>query len=132
LYDKVQGGRLNVQRLLAYKSAIVLASGGRRVEGSVRDMGKTVKFKDFDSGEILPFKFVQVRRLAFNASLNHYTLFYNEDIGGDTGVLRRRFVTLANPATTVAFGVPTKPGEPDRREEVKLGDIVDYVSPLLL
>ena len=47
-------------------------------------------------------------------------------------MLRRRFVTLAAPNTTLAFGVPEKPGEPEKREVLKMKDIVDYVSPLIL
>ncbi len=132
LYGKVQGGRLNVQRLLAYKAALVDLAGGRRLEGNVRDPNKTMRFVDFDSSEVVPLAFSQVRRLMLNAGLGHYTLFYTDEIGRDSGVLKRRFVTLKEGNATLSFGVPTAPGQPDKREEVRLKNIVDYVAPLQL
>jgi hypothetical protein len=67
----------------------------------------------------------------FNPSLGYYTVFYNDEVGRDTGALKRRQVFLKSPNKTVLFGVPTA-GQPDRSVPVKAAKIVDYVSPILL
>lgn len=132
LYGKVQGGRLNVQRMLAYSTAIVDTAAGQHLLGSLRQPDKVVRFTDFETTQAFSLAFVQVRRLMFNPTLDYYTLYYNEESGRDTGVLKRRFVTLKDPNATISFAVPTVAGDPDRKEDVKLKDVRDYVSALLL
>jgi hypothetical protein len=132
LYDKMQGGRLNVTRLLAYKNAIVELRGGRHLVGSWKRLpDKSVRFADTETNETFSLNFVQIRRLMYNESLGYYTLFYNDEVGRDTGILKRRFATLVDGAAQLAFFIP-RADSPDKREEVAVGDIVDYVSPLLL
>ena len=136
LYDNFQGGRLNVERLLSYKTALVDTlvdiSGERHIRGVIREPNKLVRFVDYKKDQAFSLSFVQIRRLMFNPSLGYYTLFYNDEIGRDTGLLNRRFVTLKDAKATIAIGVATRLGEPDRKVNVRLGDIADYVSPLLL
>jgi len=132
LYDKVQGGRLNVQRFLAYKTALVNTAGGRHIAGGVGDPSKLLRFVDFETHEAFLLRFVQIRRLALNPEHGHYTLFYNDDIGRDTGRMKRRLVTLQDPSARLGFSVPIQPGEPGKLEEILLKDLIDYVSPLLL
>lgn len=132
LYDKVRGGRLNVQRLLAYKSALVDLDDGQHLEGTVRDpVGTSLRFTDFNTNEVVRLWFGQIRRLKLNRDLGYYTIFYNDDVGRDSGPMKRRFVTLKDVNAKASFGIPTAAG-PEQLRSVKVKDIIDYVSPLLL
>ena len=132
LYSKVQGGRLNVQRMLDYTTAIVDPAGGTQLRGSLRQPNKTVRFVDFKTSQLFSLTLEQVRRLKFNPKQKYYTLYYTEEAGRDSGILKRRFVTLKDPGTTLSLAVPGGPDEPDSNEDVKLKDVLDYVSALLL
>lgn len=132
LYEKVRGGRLNVRRLLAYKSGLVDLADGRHLEGRVSDpVGTTLRFLDFNNNEVVPLSFGQIRRLKFHPDLGYHTLFYNEESERDSGVMKRRRVTLKDMDAKAVFAVPTAAG-PEKREKVNVREILDYVSPLLL
>jgi hypothetical protein len=136
LYDKVYGGRLNVRRLLAYKTATVDRKQGAQVdqlEGDIRyASGTYLTFVDFDTSAPLTLSLMQIRRMKYNADLGYYTLFYNDPDSRDTGPLSRSRAVLTNPAQPIHFRVPTGPGQPDRSVPMKAEDILDYVSPILL
>ncbi len=128
LYDKVQGGRLNVKRLLAFRLGVVDTAKGQHLEGRLRDL-KAPLVVDDDAGTQQTVPFEQVRRFAFDPVRKKYTLFQEVDTGRGPPTLVRRFVTLANPSGLVSFSVPM-PSGPDRVDTVKLGELRDYVSAM--
>ena len=130
LFSKLQGGRLNVQRLLAFHTA-QMQTQAATYAGSLVNPNQRISLTGFDQGPPLNLAWAQIRRLVLHQAQGHYTVFYNDEVGRDTGRLQRRLVLLDDADEKIAFRA-TSPGAPNSAVSVQLGEIRDYVSELLL
>lgn len=131
LYKKLIGGRLNVERALAYDTAIIETFDGKRVQASVRDVDSKVYFKDFRTGERVSLYFGQIKRLSFDKNLNYYTLFYSESLNRNSGNLVRKFVTLERENAVYRFGIAqSSANEMEQNLSIPIKEFKDYTSPV--
>jgi len=131
LYSKMQGGRLNVKRLLAFKDEAIDTISGKHFEGRSLNAGIVLKLKDLESnGKPLNVPFEQVRRLAWDATNNKYVLFRVKAAKDkQPPILERRIVGLTQPDKELSFSVAGIGGT-DRVATVATRDLRDYVAAL--
>lgn len=129
LYPLVLGGRLNASRALEFKQAHVKQKNQASEQLTLRDANALVNFGDIeDQNKLLQLRFGQVRRLRFEKELDHYVLYFTDEVNKDSGELKRKFVTLKS-TKEILFGKGAAPTDPTIR--IRITRIEDYTSALV-
>ncbi len=129
LYDRVQGGRLNVDRALAFDSAqLSLNTDSAALRGDVVNAEKSTialfEVRPGGAGRALHPYWSQIRRLKYEKDLGYYTMFWKP---GPDVQLTRTFVTPQNDKQKLRFvSDQTTP----KLQTYTLNQINDYVAAI--
>ena len=125
LYERVLGGRLNVERALAFDSAqLSLNTAVSQLRGDVVNAESSIALFDVYTRKKLNPLWSQIRRLKFEKELGYYTMFWKP---GPDVPLTRTFVTPQNDRQKLVLRSPqTTPP----LKTYKLNQIDDYVATI--
>lgn len=125
LYERVQGGRLNVERALAFESAqLSLKTAGPQLRGDVVNAESSIALFDVRTQKKLNPPWSQIRRLKWEKDKGWFTMFWKP--GPDAG-LTRTFVTPQNGNQKLQLNsAQTTPA----LRTYKLDQIDDYVAAI--
>lgn len=125
LYAHMQGGRLNVERALAFDSAqLTLNTSATQLRGDVVNAESSIALFDVLTRKPLNPLWSQIRRLKFEKELGQYTMFWKP---GPDVPLTRSFVTPQNEGQVLILkSSQTTPP----LNTYKLNQIDDYVAAI--
>lgn len=100
LYQKVQGGRLNVTRALEFEKAQLSLRGAQPLLGEVVNLGSSIALTDVDTKEPIHPKWEWIRRLKYEKEWGYYWMFWKR---GGGHPLKLSLVTPQNAKQTIKF-----------------------------
>jgi len=124
LDDKMRGGRLNIDRALAFEDDLVTLKNGTHLQGKV-DKSFIVYHKNFGATRPSAVQLGNVMRLYFNALSENYTMITLSESPEDRLTKQRNVAVLGNKVT-----MQTLEGGTWRSHKFDVTDIADYVSAL--
>jgi hypothetical protein len=126
LDDKILGGRLNIDRALAYEDDLVTLKNGTTLKGTVRK-SFTVYYEHFEEAERSAVRLGNIIRLNFNDRRKTYTMMTLSDPPKEKFTKQTNVVVLRHRQKVT---MQIREGGAWRPREFEVTDIKDYVSAL--
>ena len=124
LYQKVQGGRLNVSRALDFEQAQLSLGGGQPLQGEVVNLGSSIALTDMETKEQFHPLWSWIRRLKYEKEWGYYWMYWRP---GGHQPLKRSLVTPLNARQAIQFrSERTTPA----LMKYTLDSIADYVAAI--